>query len=268
MPAGADGGRQHAGCPSDGRGGGGLAGPLRDVADHVVLPAVPRASAIRPRHDARRRRPRSASSPEAAPASRRAFALEAAAARPARLQRLFRQPYPLPKLDNIAAPGRSQFFGAMENWGAIFTFEYVAARRSGDLDREPTASASSPSPRTRWRTSGSAISSPWPGGTTSGSTRASPPGWRAATTAKSIPNGSRARRGRRPRGGDGARRLRDHPPDRPAHRDRRPGQPGLRRDHLPEGRGGDPHARGLCRRGCVARRRARLYQARTPTATP
>ncbi|MGZ3181995.1 MAG: M1 family metallopeptidase [Telluria sp.] len=33
--------------------------------------------------------------------------------------------YPLPKLDNVAAPGRSQFFGAMENWGAIFTFEYV-----------------------------------------------------------------------------------------------------------------------------------------------
>ncbi len=35
----------------------------------------------------------------------------------------FGTPYPLPKLDNIAAPGRSQFFGAMENWGAIFTFE-------------------------------------------------------------------------------------------------------------------------------------------------
>ncbi|MBG6220718.1 MULTISPECIES: M1 family metallopeptidase [unclassified Janthinobacterium] len=33
--------------------------------------------------------------------------------------------YPLPKLDNIAAPGRSQFFGAMENWGAVFTFEYA-----------------------------------------------------------------------------------------------------------------------------------------------
>ena len=32
--------------------------------------------------------------------------------------------YPLSKLDNVAAPGRSQFFGAMENWGAIFTFEY------------------------------------------------------------------------------------------------------------------------------------------------
>ena len=35
----------------------------------------------------------------------------------------FGVPYPLPKLDNIAAPGSSQFFSAMENWGAIFTFE-------------------------------------------------------------------------------------------------------------------------------------------------
>ncbi len=35
----------------------------------------------------------------------------------------FGVPFPLPKLDNIAAPGRSQFFSAMENWGAIFTFE-------------------------------------------------------------------------------------------------------------------------------------------------
>jgi aminopeptidase N len=36
----------------------------------------------------------------------------------------FGVPYPLPKLDNVAAPGNSQFFGAMENWGAIFTFEH------------------------------------------------------------------------------------------------------------------------------------------------
>ena len=32
--------------------------------------------------------------------------------------------YPLPKLDLIAGPGQSQTFGAMENWGAIFYFEY------------------------------------------------------------------------------------------------------------------------------------------------
>jgi aminopeptidase N len=31
--------------------------------------------------------------------------------------------YPLPKLDIIAGPGQSQFFGAMENWGAIFSFD-------------------------------------------------------------------------------------------------------------------------------------------------
>ena len=35
----------------------------------------------------------------------------------------FGLPYPLPKLDNVAAPGSSQQFGAMENWGAILTFE-------------------------------------------------------------------------------------------------------------------------------------------------
>ncbi len=33
--------------------------------------------------------------------------------------------YPLPKLDNVTAPGQSQFFGAMENWGAILTFERI-----------------------------------------------------------------------------------------------------------------------------------------------
>jgi aminopeptidase N len=37
----------------------------------------------------------------------------------------FGTPYPLPKLDNIASPGSSQFFSAMENWGAIYTFEYA-----------------------------------------------------------------------------------------------------------------------------------------------
>src|SRR4051794_28569307 len=37
----------------------------------------------------------------------------------------FGTPYPLPKLDNVGGPGESQFFGAMENWGAIFTFEYA-----------------------------------------------------------------------------------------------------------------------------------------------
>jgi aminopeptidase N len=37
----------------------------------------------------------------------------------------FGQPFPLPKIDNVAGPGQSQFFGAMENWGGIFTFESI-----------------------------------------------------------------------------------------------------------------------------------------------
>jgi aminopeptidase N len=49
--------------------------------------------------------------------------------------------YPLPKLDNIAAPGQSQTFGAMENWGAIFTFEYAMLldpRVATQSDKETT----------------------------------------------------------------------------------------------------------------------------------
>ena len=51
------------------------------------------------------------------------FAMEASRDILQEYNEYFGVPYPLPKLDNIAAPGRSQFFSAMENWGAIFTFE-------------------------------------------------------------------------------------------------------------------------------------------------
>jgi aminopeptidase N len=53
------------------------------------------------------------------------FVLGASAEALAEYNDYFGAPYPLPKLDNIAAPGRSQFFGAMENWGAILSFEYI-----------------------------------------------------------------------------------------------------------------------------------------------
>jgi aminopeptidase N len=51
------------------------------------------------------------------------FALEASKVVLAEYNDYFGVPYPLPKLDNVASPGSSQFFAAMENWGAIFTFE-------------------------------------------------------------------------------------------------------------------------------------------------
>lgn len=51
----------------------------------------------------------------------------------------FGTPYPLPKLDMVAVPGSSQFFGAMENWGAILYFEpalLVDPRLSSQSDRQ------------------------------------------------------------------------------------------------------------------------------------
>ncbi len=54
-----------------------------------------------------------------------AFVLESSQAILREYNRYFGIPHPLPKLDQIAAPGSSQMFGAMENWGAIMTFEYA-----------------------------------------------------------------------------------------------------------------------------------------------
>jgi aminopeptidase N len=51
------------------------------------------------------------------------YALDAAAHILPYYENYFGMKYPLPKLDLIAGPGQSQFFGAMENWGAIFYFE-------------------------------------------------------------------------------------------------------------------------------------------------
>jgi len=51
------------------------------------------------------------------------FALDAASQILPYYNSYFGTKYPLPKLDLIGGPGSSQFFGAMENWGAIFYFE-------------------------------------------------------------------------------------------------------------------------------------------------
>jgi len=62
------------------------------------------------------------------------FALDAAADLIGYYDDYFGVPFPLPKLDMIAGPGESQFFGAMENWGAIFAFD-------DDLLLEPTSTS-------------------------------------------------------------------------------------------------------------------------------
>jgi aminopeptidase N len=67
------------------------------------------------------------------------YALDAAAHILAYYNEYFGTPYPLPKLDLIAGPGSSTFFGAMENWGAIFYFEKLLLfdpKVSTDYDRQ------------------------------------------------------------------------------------------------------------------------------------
>jgi len=64
------------------------------------------------------------------------FALDAASDILPYYEDYFGMKYPLPKLDLIAGPGSSQFFGAMENWGAIFYFE-------SDLEIDPKLSTES-----------------------------------------------------------------------------------------------------------------------------
>jgi aminopeptidase N len=67
------------------------------------------------------------------------FALDAAVESLPWFNEYFGTPYPLPKLDMIAVPGSSQFFSAMENWGAILYFEpalLVDPRLSSQSDRQ------------------------------------------------------------------------------------------------------------------------------------
>jgi aminopeptidase N len=66
------------------------------------------------------------------------YALDAAAAILPYYEDYFGVKYPLPKLDLIGGPGSSQFFGAMENWGAIFYFERdleIDAKTSTESDK-------------------------------------------------------------------------------------------------------------------------------------
>ena len=56
-------------------------------------------------------------------AAQAGYALDAASQLLPYYEDYFGVKFPLPKLDLIGGPGQSQFFGAMENWGAIFYFE-------------------------------------------------------------------------------------------------------------------------------------------------
>jgi len=68
-------------------------------------------------------------------AQRGSFALDTAAQLLPYYNDYFGTPYPLPKLDLIAAPGSSQFFGAMEKLGRDFLLRAGSTDRYAPLDR-------------------------------------------------------------------------------------------------------------------------------------
>ena len=69
----------------------------------------------------------------------------------------FGTPFPLPKLDNVAGPGSSQFFRRDGELGRIVFNEGMLLFDPGSRIRGTPHSASFARPRTRWRISGSAI---------------------------------------------------------------------------------------------------------------
>ena len=184
-----DGGQQHAGrrkqagrCRAQGS-------ALPDDADDVVLPAVLRQRRLRPRDQAGRR-----------PRSRHRHAAAATATRPAPRSTPRRRSCPITTTisarptrfpSSTTSPGPASR-NSSARW-KIGARSSPSNMRSSTIRRSPakgSARTSSAPKRTRWRTSGSATSSPWRGGTICGSTRASPAGWRPRRPSISIRTGA------------------------------------------------------------------------------
>ncbi len=187
------------------------------------------------------------------------FALDESAALLREYNDYFGVRYPLPKLDNIAAPGRSQFFGAMENWGAVFTFEYgllLDPAISTQSDKENIYTTLSHEMAHQWF--GDLVTMRWWDDLWLNEGFAS---WmESRTTERLHPEWNTALSnvgGRESAMSQDA--LRTTHPGGAAHRHRGASQPGLRRHHLSEGRSGDPHARSVRGRRHLAHGRAQLH---------
>ena len=137
VPAGAAGGQQHAEPGARCRPTAAATSRFRTtpaMSSYLLFLAIgefDRITTTRPATESRHRHP---------PRRRRAGPLGARrrGADPALVQRLFRHALSAAQARQCRRPGHSQFFGAMENWGAIFTFENDPARRSGDHHRSAT----------------------------------------------------------------------------------------------------------------------------------
>ena len=164
-------------------------GHLPDLAGDVVLFAVLRDRRFRAHHQAGRR-PRSRHRHVARQWRQGPLRARRRGADPALLQRLFRHALSAAQARQRRRPRPVAILRRDGELGRDLHLRAVAAARSGDHQRSAQAGRSSAPKRTKWRTCGSAISSPWRGGTISGSTRASRAGWRTRRPSISIPTGA------------------------------------------------------------------------------
>ena len=179
----------------------------------------------------------------------------------------FGTPYPLPKLDNVAGPGSSQFFGAMENWGAIFSFEsilLVDPAITTEARRQSIFEVAAHEIAHQWF--GDLVTMAWWDDLWLNEGFAS---WMGTKATAALHPEWEPMLGRVD-GRESAIQLDSlattHPVVQRLTTVEQISQ-AFDVDHLREGRGGDHHARRLCRRGCMAARRAATISSATGSAT-
>ena len=186
------------------------------------------------------------------------------------VQRLLRHALPAAQARQHRVAGQQPVLRRDGELGRDLHLRVRAAARPKHRRRSATSRHLRRRPRTRSRTSGSATWSPWPGGTTCGSTRASPRGWSHAppSTAPRMEDraGRRRQRAKARCGCDADRRapIRSCSTWRPSSRPTRRSTP----SPTQKGAAVIRMLEAYVGRDAFRERRARLHARPTPTATP
>jgi aminopeptidase N len=242
------------------------ASPLRADAAHVDLPPLPRRRRFE-RLTASADATESASSPDSACRAGELRARRRHRRCSPKYNRYFELPYPLPKLDNVAGRRKQSGFGAMENWGAIFTFEHTCCSiRSSRARATGNAVFGFAAHEIAHQWFGNLVTMRWWNDIWLNEGFATWLGHRTTQTLHPEWNAGAEPRRIRAISPSGSMPATTHPVVQPIDTVEQANQ-AFRRDHLLEGRGGDRHDRAL-RRAEAWRAACAATFRRTPTATP